>query len=126
MDCQICPIRPWNIDLIDPSYQPQNDFYMYSTGGWQNKATLPTGYSRWGSFDELNELNRYRIRDIVDGLPDMPDKVLEIDPHSEISLMHKIKTYHKAASDVKAREAAGIEPLRPLLERCTAEQVRTN
>ena len=38
---------------LDKSVKPQDDFYMFATGGWQKLNPLPAAYSRFGSFDQL-------------------------------------------------------------------------
>ena len=45
------------IDLqnLDASVRPQDDFYRYVNGGWVDRTTIPADRSRWGSFDELRE-----------------------------------------------------------------------
>ena len=47
------------IDLanLDSTYLPGTDFYMFATGGWQKAHPLKAEYSRFGSFDVLQEDN---------------------------------------------------------------------
>ena len=40
---------------LDPSVSPKEDFYQYSTGGWQKNNPLRPEFSRYGSFDALRE-----------------------------------------------------------------------
>ena len=42
---------------LDTTYLPGTDFYMYATGGWQKANPLTAEYSRYGSFDVLQENN---------------------------------------------------------------------
>ena len=51
------------IDLanLDSTYQPGADFYMYATGGWQKSHPLTDEYSRFGSFDILQENNNKQL-----------------------------------------------------------------
>ena len=58
------------IDLanLDSTYQPGTDFYMYATGGWQKAHPLTAEYSRFGSFDQLQEDNNQRLRSLIDSV----------------------------------------------------------
>ncbi|MBO4755986.1 MAG: hypothetical protein J5519_04415, partial [Bacteroidales bacterium] len=40
---------------LDPTTSPKEDFYQYSTGGWQKNNPLRPEFSRYGSFDALRE-----------------------------------------------------------------------
>lgn len=55
---------------LDPSVSPRVDFYDYACGGWMKANPLTDEYSRYGVFNELGELNRQQIRDLVLGLQD--------------------------------------------------------
>ena len=56
------------IDLanLDSTYLPGTDFYMYATGGWQKAHPLTAEYSRFGSFDQLQEDNNTRLRSLIE------------------------------------------------------------
>ena len=58
------------IDLanLDSTYLPGTDFYMYATGGWQKAHPLTAEYSRFGSFDQLQEDNNTRLRSLIDSV----------------------------------------------------------
>ena len=53
---------------LDESVRPGQDFYDYATGGWQKANPLKPEFSRFGSFDQLGELNRKQVYDLVMGL----------------------------------------------------------
>jgi hypothetical protein len=55
-----------NLANLDTSYQPGTDFYMYATGGWQKDHPLTAEYSRFGSFDVLQEDNNERLRSLIE------------------------------------------------------------
>ncbi len=58
------------IDLnnLDTSIAPGEDFYAYATLGWQKNHPLKAEYSRYGSFDILAENNEIRLNDLFKGL----------------------------------------------------------
>ena len=54
-----------NLDNLDPTMRPQDDFYRYVNGGWDDRTEIPADRSRWGSFDELRETAEQRVLDII-------------------------------------------------------------
>lgn len=57
-----------NVANIDTSVSPGTDFYDYACGGWIKANPLKAEYSRFGTFDQLGELNRKQVYDLVTGL----------------------------------------------------------
>ena len=53
---------------FNKSVRPQDDFYEFATGGWQKNNPLPAAFSRFGSFDQLQEDNNKRINSILSEL----------------------------------------------------------
>lgn len=50
---------------LDETVSPGKDFYDYACGGWMKANPLSDEYSRYGTFDQLGELNRRQVRDLV-------------------------------------------------------------
>ena len=40
-----------NLDLMDKSVKPGDDFFRYVNGTWFDKTEIPADRTRWGSFD---------------------------------------------------------------------------
>ena len=54
------------IENMDIGVNPGKDFYDFATIGWRNNNPLPNDYTRFGSFEQLDEENNKRVREIVE------------------------------------------------------------
>ena len=104
------------MENLDKQYRPQDDFYMFATGGWQKLNPLPASYSRFGSFDQLQEDNNKRINAILGEL--------EKKTFAEGTTERKLADFYKLAMDVDRRNAEGIKPVKPLLDEMEAAQTK--
>ena len=100
------------MENMDRSVKPQEDFYMYATGGWQKNNPLPAAYSRFGSFDQLQEDNNKRINSI---LSDLQKKKFATG-----SVEGKLSAFYKLAMDIDRRNKEGIAPVKPILDEMKA------
>jgi len=50
-------IEPKNFDA---AAKPQVDFYEFANGGWIRANPVPSAYSSWGAFNEVDEHNKDR------------------------------------------------------------------
>ena len=102
------------IDLtnMDLTANPATDFYQYATGGWQKKNPLPAAYSRYGSFDQLQEDNNKRINGILSDLLK--------NTYPEGSIERKLSDFYKLAMDSIRRDKEGVAPVTPLLKKIEA------
>ena len=93
---------------FDKSVRPQDDFYQFATGGWQKNNPLPAAYSRFGSFDQLQEDNNKRINSI---LSDLQKKKFK-----KGSIEQKLSDFYKQSLNVDVRNKAGIAPVKSMLD----------
>ncbi|WP_449020034.1 M13 family metallopeptidase [Prevotella jejuni] len=92
---------------LDKSVRPADDFFTFATGGWQKLNPLPGAFSRFGSFDQLQENNNKRINTILTDLLKKQGK--------EGSTERKLGDFYKLAMDSVRRNKEGVSPVKPLL-----------
>lgn len=97
---------------FDKSVRPADDFYRYATGGWQKLHPLPAAYSRYGSFDMLQENVNKQVNSILTSLTKKKFK----DGTTE----RKLSDFYKLAMDQDRRNKEGLAPVKPLLDEMEA------
>lgn len=56
----------FDMSNVDSTVKPTDDFYQFVNGNWIKKNPIPASESRWGSFNELQEKNTAKLRDILE------------------------------------------------------------
>ena len=97
---------------LDRSANPAEDFYQFATGGWQKANPLPAAYSRFGSFDQLQENNNKRINGIL-------SELLKKN-YSKGTVEQKLSDFYKLAMDSVRRNREGVAPVKPILDQMEA------
>ena len=107
---QTVPLDPANLDRTANACV---DFYQFANGGWIKNNPIPPAYSRWGSFNELEEKNQSELTKIL-------ERAAADSSASRSPANRMLGTFYSSCMDSTAAEQAGAEPLRPRLERIAA------
>lgn len=94
---------------FNKNVRPGDDFYEYACGGWMKNNPLPAAYSRYGSFDRLQEDNDKRINGIL--------KELQSNTYAKGTIEQKLSDLYKLAMDSTRRNKEGVAPVMPLIKK---------
>src|SRR3954452_14303045 len=94
----------------DPSADPGVDFYRFANGGWLDANPIPPGYGSWGSFEEVQQATEAHLRTLLEATE--PGDLLG--------------DYFAAGLDLEAIEAAGLDPIAPLLATTEVRELHRN
>ncbi len=99
-----------NLDLMDKSVKPSDDFFKYVNGTWLKNTEIPADKNRWGSFDELRQrTDKDALAILADATKD-PKYTATTDQGKAINM-------YKSVMDTVARNKKGIIPLKPYLNK---------
>ncbi|MGH2372928.1 MAG: M13 family metallopeptidase [bacterium] len=101
-------IPSFDLDAMDTSADPCNDFFQYACGKWNAANPIPPDKTRWGRFDELRERNRYILRDLLEKTASAKS--------APGSIEQKIGDYYGACMDEAAIEKADLKPIKKHLK----------
>ena len=96
-----------NLDNLDPTVAPGDDFYAYATRGWQKANPLKPEYSRYGAFDVLGENNEIRLNDLFQGMTTLKTEYGTDE--------QKIVDLYTMGLDSLRLNAEGVAPVLPFL-----------
>jgi putative endopeptidase len=97
---------------LDRSAAPGNDFYQFACGGWVKNNPLPAAYSRFGSFDRLQQDNNERINGIL-------NELLK-NNYAKGTVEQKLSDMYKLAMDSIRRNKEGVKPIMPYIKEIEA------
>ena len=102
-----------DLDARDLSTKPGDDFNRYVNGHWLDTYELKDYEVNYGSFNALRDRSEAQVKAIIESLQQRTD----LAPGSDV---RKVRDYYASYMDRAARDAAGIAPLRPVLDRIAA------
>lgn len=98
-----------DVDGMDKSCKPCEDFYRYANGKFLDANPIPARYSNWGSFGILAEANRERLKVILEAA--VASKA------AAGSNERKIGDLYTSCMDTAMIEARGWKPIEARLKR---------
>jgi putative endopeptidase len=107
---QSTPLDPANLDR---SVSACTDFYQFANGGWIKRNPIPAAFSRWGSFDQLQEGNQSNLLTILRAAAANGNAQANAD-------IRKLGTFYSSCMDSAGIERAGFQPIKAELDRIDA------
>ena len=89
-----------------------DDFFEYVNGTWVNATEMPADKSRYGLFDMLRDESQENVKAIIE-MSATGDFAKGTDEQ-------KVGDLYKSYLDMETRNARGVEPLQPELDRIAA------
>lgn len=95
-----------NLEYMDNSVNPGDDFFRYVNGKWFDKAEIPADRTRWGSFDELRKNTDEDVLKIV-------KEAIESGEYSQDESIDQAKALnvYQTYLDYETRNKLGISPI---------------
>jgi predicted metalloendopeptidase len=110
-DSTVSRPKSFDLDAMDKTVDPCEDFYQYACGSWRKNNPIPSDQARWGRFNELAEYNRQVLHQILEKAAN--------DPQST-AVMRKVSDMYESCMDESGANAKGAAPLKPELKRIAA------
>ena len=98
-----------NIDYLDKTIQPKEDFFLFSNGTWLKNNPVPPSESRWGSFNELEKNNNEKLTGLLEGF-----QKTENVPGSDGYILGN---YYRSFMDMETRNNLGLTPIQKEMDR---------
>jgi putative endopeptidase len=101
-----------DLSAMDTSVRPGDDFFRYVNGTWVDSTEMPADKSSYGVFHKLLDESQEAVKGIIEASAngDFPKGSDE----------QKVGDLYKSFLDWDTRNARGIEPLQPELDRISA------
>ena len=104
--------KPLDPTLWDDSIPKADDFYGHVNARWLAANPVPPEYPFWGAYIQLDHANKELTRRLLEEAAAQGDAA---DPVSRL-----VGAFYAAGMDEAGIAAAGVEPIRPILDRIDA------
>ena len=101
-----------DLNYMDTSVRPQDDFYSYVNGTWMKTAKIPADKPSWGSFNQLRETTDNNSLLLLDNI--LKEKF------ENGSEGQKIQALYETYMDMNKRNADGLNPIKADLAKIDA------
>lgn len=99
-----------DLSAMDTSVRPQDGFYDYANGAWLKTTEIPADKTRIGTFDSLRD----KVDEEVKGIIEVAAARSDAEPGSADQ---KVGGLYNSFMAVETLNKAGLEPLKPYLQR---------
>ncbi len=99
-----------NLENMDTSVSPKDDFYNYVNGNWMKTTEIPDDRTEWGGFGVLRKKTDLDMLAIL-------DKAKKSKKYANETDQAKALMVFESELDTETRNKAGIKPLIPVLEK---------
>jgi predicted metalloendopeptidase len=108
----------FDINAIDKSVEPCQDFYQYACGTWLKDNPVPADKASYGRFTELFDRNREILHQILEKYSNPANQKTPVE--------QKIGDYYAACMDTRAINDKGLAPIQPELDRINAMKTKAD
>ncbi|MBC8757320.1 M13 family metallopeptidase [Kordia sp. YSTF-M3] len=106
---EIASVPGINLEYMDTSVSPKDDFYTYVNGKWMETTEIPADRTSWGGFGVLRKKTDQDVLAIL-------DEALKSGKYAADTDQAKALMIYNSILDTIARNKAGIKPLQPALD----------
>src|SRR5690554_2642123 len=103
------PVQTINLDYMDSTVRPQDDFFQFVNGNWIDQTEIPADQGRWGSFNELREFNNEAVLKVL-------EKAMTDPEFGEGTDQMKAVDFYQIGMDSLLAEERGAAPLQSWFE----------
>ena len=101
-----------NLEAMDTSVRPGDDFFSYVNGTWVAETEIPADKASYNMFNIIHEETQENVKTIIEASA-TGDFAKGTDEQ-------KVGDLYKSYMDMETRNAKGVEPLQPLLSQIDA------
>lgn len=98
------------------SLSPGTDFYQYVNEGWLETTEIPPDRSDYGTFTVLSDRTQEQVRTLIEAAAET-----EAAPGTDTQ---KVGDFYRSFTDYDTRNAAGISPIQPLIDKIVGIESR--
>lgn len=106
-----------NLNYIDKSVDPRDDFYQFANGTWLKNNQIPGNETSWGSFNEIIDRNNDNLKKILEECA--ADKMAKPNTNKQ-----RIRDFYLSGMDTAKLEKEGMNPLKPFI--AAIDKIKTN
>ena len=97
-----------DLENMDTSAKPQEDFYVYTNGNWLKNTTIPADKSNYGSFSKLYDDAQTNLKAIIEHASTMTNAAKGSDEQ-------KLGDFYNSYMDEEKADQLGIKPIKDVM-----------